>query len=223
MPGPAFAAVLLDIDGTLVDSNYLHIEAWSRAFADVGAPVAAWRIHRCMGMDSAKLLDALLGDGVERFGDEAKAKHSEYYLAMADRLRPFEDAQDLLRTLAARGFRVVLATSAPAEEFALLQRTLQVDDAIAEYTTSEDVGQAKPAPDIVEVALQRAGVAAEEAIMVGDAVWDVDAARRSGVPTIGLRSGGVSAAELQEAGAVAVYEDPAQLLRELDASPLISA
>lgn len=213
-------AVLFDIDGTLVDSNYLHIDAWDRAFTEVGHPVNTWRIHRAIGMDSGKLLETLLEDDVERLADEAKEAHKRIYEGMSDRLRSFGQAQDLLRTLAERGFEVVLATSAPPNELELLRRTLDVEDAIATLTSAEDVESAKPSPDIVQIALQRADAEADEAVFVGDTVWDVEAAGRAGVPTIGLRSGGVSEGELRDAGAVAVYDDVAHLLAELDESPL---
>jgi HAD superfamily hydrolase (TIGR01509 family) len=220
MPDATCTAVLFDIDGTLVDSNYLHVDAWDRALQDVGHPADEWRIHRAIGMDSAKLLEALLGDHVEESGEAAKERHTHHYERDAERLRPFTHAQDLLRELKDRGLKVVLATSAPANEFEHLQKTLQVDDAIAEYTTSEDVTTAKPEPDVVQVALKKAGVDAGDAIMVGDAVWDMEAAGNAGVRSIGVRSGGYSDAELERAGAIAVYDDVAHLLRELDSSPL---
>jgi HAD superfamily hydrolase (TIGR01509 family) len=213
-------AVLFDIDGTLVDSNYLHIDAWDRALTEVGHPVNTWRIHRAIGMDSGKLLETLLEDDVEALGDRAKEAHTRLYEAAGDRLRSFGQAQELLRTLAERGYEVVLATSAPENELEMLRRTLDVEDAIATLTSAEDVAEAKPSPDIVQVALQKAGVAPDEAIFVGDTVWDVEAAGRAGVATIGLRSGGVSEGELRDAGAVAVYDDAAHLLAELDSSPL---
>jgi HAD superfamily hydrolase (TIGR01549 family) len=220
MPDPRYAAVLFDIDGTLVDSNYLHVDAWARALEEVGHPVPAWRIHRAIGMDSAKLMEILLGDDLDRLGDEAKERHSTHYQREAERLRSFDRAQELLRELAGRGVKVVLATSAPQEEFEVLQKVLQVDDAIAEYTTAEDVSTAKPAPDVVQMALKKAGVGPEQALMVGDAAWDMQAAKKAGVAGIGVRTGGIGPGELEDAGAIAVYDDVAQLLSELDGSPL---
>jgi HAD superfamily hydrolase (TIGR01509 family) len=220
MPEPRYAAVLFDIDGTLVDSNYLHLDAWARALEEVGHPVPAWRIHRAIGMDSAKLMEVLLGDDLDRLGDEAKERHSTHYRRYAERLRPFEQAQELLRELAGRGVQVVLATSAPEEEFEVLQKVLAVDDAIAASTTSEDVSTAKPAPDVVRTALKKAGVGPKQALMVGDAAWDMQAAKKAGVAAIGVRTGGIGPGELRDAGAIAVYDDVAQLLSELDASPL---
>lgn len=220
MPDRTCDAVLLDIDGTLVDSNYLHVDAWSRALEEVGRPAAGWRIHRAIGMDSGRLLQQLLGDDADRLGDEAKSRHGEHYRRQQHRLRSFDRAQELLRTLADRGFQVVLATSAPQEEFDALMDVLRPGDAVATVTTSEDVSTAKPAPDVVQVALRRAGVDADRAVMIGDAVWDVESAGRAGVRCIGVRSGGVAAAELRRAGAVEVYDDPGELLDHLDDGPL---
>lgn len=214
------SAVLFDVDGTLIDSNYLHVEAWARAFDDVGAHVSSWRVHRAIGLDSAKLLDALLGDRASELGDRAKDLHSQYYKEFVDRLRPLDGAQDLLRELHSRGLRIVLATSAPEDELALLTQALDVNDAIDATTNADDVETAKPDPSIVEIALDKAGVSAEDAVFVGDSVWDCIAASRAGVRTIGLLCGGFSSAELLAAGAVAVYDDPAALLRELSLSPL---
>jgi HAD superfamily hydrolase (TIGR01509 family) len=213
-------AALFDIDGTLVDSNYLHVDAWARAFRDAGATVDTWRIHRSIGMDGGKLLDTLLSDSDAATRHRAQELHGQYYLPMADRLRPFDGAGDLLRELARRGCRVVLATSAPEGELEKLRSVLKLEDAIDVVTSSEDVDTAKPSPDIVHVALERAGVDASEAVMVGDTVWDMTAAKNAGVTSIGVLSGGVSAEELRAAGAVAVFADVADLLDNLAGSPL---
>jgi HAD superfamily hydrolase (TIGR01509 family) len=215
-------AALFDIDGTLVDSNYLHVDAWQRAFHQVGHPVDAWHIHRGIGMGSSQLLATLLGDAADKLGDEVKELHGRFYGQSSELLRPFEHARDLVATVASRGAKVVLATSAAPGELERLRKTLDVEESVAEITSSQDVDAAKPEPEIVEVALARAGVSADRAVFVGDAVWDVIAAKRAGVPTIGLLSGGISAAELTEAGAVAVYDDAAALLHELEDSPLAS-
>jgi HAD superfamily hydrolase (TIGR01549 family) len=214
------SAVLFDIDGTLVDTNYLHVDAWLRAFADVGHPVDSWRIHRAIGMDSAKLLEALLGDDADRLGDDVKERHRIRYAADEDRMRAFTDARALLDELAHRDLRVVLATSSPPEEFAMTTKALDAGDAVMTATTSSDVDTAKPAPDVVQVALEKAGVDPSAAVMVGDAVWDVRAAGDAGVRCIGVRTGGAGAQELLDAGAIAVYDDVAALLAGLDDSPL---
>jgi HAD superfamily hydrolase (TIGR01509 family) len=205
-------AVLFDIDGTLVDSNYLHIDTWDRAFAEVGHPVDIWRIHRAIGMDSAELLKALLGDDPEGVAERAKQLHSDGYQAAAARLRPFDGAADLIRALSARGVTVVLATSAPEEELEILLSVLGLGKDEVETTSSDDVETAKPEPGIIEAALQKAGVDASRAVMVGDTIWDVIAAKRAGVATIGVRSGGIAEQELTGAGAIEVHDSPRALL-----------
>jgi HAD superfamily hydrolase (TIGR01509 family) len=215
-------AVLFDVDGTLVDSNYLHSVSWWEAFTQAGHDVPTWRIHRAIGMDSHLLLDALLPPDRDRDGDGAlQAAHDALYATYWSRLRALPQAADLLRACKKRGLRVVLASSAGEQEFPALRAAIDADDAIDEATSSAHVEQGKPAPDLVQVALERAGVPAGEAVFVGDTVWDVQAARKAGVPCIGLLSGGISARELLEAGAVEVYDDPADLLALLDDSALV--
>jgi len=213
-------AVLFDIDGTLVDSNYAHVAAWSRALDEVGHPVDSWRIHRGIGMDSQLLLDDLLGGRAADLGEEASRLNSEYYLAAAGSLRAFSHARELVDAVAARGLQVVLATSAPDDELELLRSVMGIDDTVAVVTSAGDVDQAKPAPDVVQVALARAGADPGEAIMVGDSVWDVRGAAAAGVPCIGLLSGGTGRLELLEAGAIAVYDDAGDLLAHLDDSAI---
>ena len=213
-------AVLLDIDGTLVDSNYLHVDAWDRAFVAAGHPVDAWRIHRSIGMDSAKLGQSLLGDAWESVAESVKEEQGRIYLESVDRLRPIGGARELLAELDRRGHTVVLATSAPQEELDALLTVLRVADSVAAVTSAEDVETAKPAPDIIEVALERASTPAARAVMVGDSVWDIEAAARVDVVSIGLLSGGSGREELLAAGAAAVYEDAAELLASLGESPI---
>ncbi|GAB3165928.1 HAD family hydrolase [Amycolatopsis stemonae] len=214
-------AVLFDVDGTLVDSNYLHVHAWRRAFHELGRGVDSWRVHRAIGKGAGKLLSTLLGEAdAERVGDEAKELHSRFYLETAELLRPFGQASELVRALAAKGVRVVLATSAGPDELDVLRRVLDVDDVVKDIVAGHDVEATKPDPEPVRVALDKAGTAPQDTIFVGDAVWDVQAATKAGVRTIGVLSGGVSAAELTEAGAVAVYDDVAALLADLEDSPL---
>jgi HAD superfamily hydrolase (TIGR01509 family) len=204
-------AVLFDVDGTLIDSNYLHVDSWTRAFEEVGAPVPAWRVHRAIGLDSSRLLDELLGDRADELGDAAKDAHSRLYRELWPRLRRFDGARELLESLHGDGIRVVLATSAPEDELEQLRAVLDCDDVIHAATNADDVETAKPEPDILSVALERAGVDASEALMVGDARWDGIAAVRAGIRFVGVRSGGISAAELSEAGAVEVLDDVSAL------------
>lgn len=211
-------AVLFDIDGTLVDSNYLHVAAWVQAFADVGHPVDAWRIHRGMGMDSGSLLESLLGEDADRLGEPAKARHTAHYDRLVPLLRVLPGARELLARLAADNIAVVLATSAPPDELEHLRATLDVEAELTAVTAADDVETAKPAPDIVAVALDKAGVPADRALFVGDAVWDVEAAARAGVPCVAVRSGGSDSGALIDAGAVAVYDDVAALLAAVTGS-----
>ena len=211
-------AVLFDVDGTLVDSNYLHVHAWQRAFDAERIAVEAWRIHRCIGMDGSVLLQTLAGNAGEDVREHLKDLHTHYYREIAPLLRPLPGAQDLLHKVAELGLQVVLATSAPADELALLREVLDCDDVISEVTSSGDVDTAKPEPDIVEVALGRAHVTAQRAVFVGDAVWDAEASARAQVTSIGLLSGGVSRGELESAGATEVFENPLELLTQLEHS-----
>lgn len=215
-------AVLLDIDGTLVDSNYLHIDAWDRAFVTAGHPVEMWRIHRAIGMDSGKLIERLLGEEAAEVAEAVQREHALLYSHMTDRLRVITGARELLQELSRRGHVVVLATSAPPDELEDLLDVLHVDEAIDAVTSGEDVDAAKPDPGLIQIALERASVPARRAVMIGDSVWDIEAAARAGVASIGVRTGGYSAEELLEAGAAAVYDDVAHLLAELDRS-LLSA
>lgn len=215
------AAVLFDIDGTLVDSNYVHVAAWMQAFQSVDHHVDAWRIHAAIGMDGEKLLEELLGGEAESLGEQVTQEHSRRYEMMAELLHPFDGARDLLRELSARGVKVVLATSAPPDELEMLRDLLEVEDAVETVTNAEDVETAKPQPDIVSVALERAGVDATEAVFVGDAIWDVKAANAAGVICIGVTSGGTHTAKLRDAGAAATYDSVKELLSGLDDSLLV--
>jgi HAD superfamily hydrolase (TIGR01509 family) len=209
----ALTAALFDVDGTLVDSNYLHVSAWSEALAQTGHDVPMAAIHQAMGMGSAELLGALLPADRDTANDGAiSAAHSALYATYRNRLRPLARAADLLRACKSAGLRVVLATSAEPAELARLRDALDADDAIDEVVAGSDAQATKPAPDLVQVALDRIGVGPGEAVFVGDTVWDVQACQRAGVRCIGVGSGGIAGTELLEAGAVAVYADPADLL-----------
>lgn len=210
------AGVLFDIDGTLVDTNYLHVTAWWQSFRDAGHDVAMSDIHRSVGMGSSRLTERLVG----RVDDAAVEGHSRHYRTYFGQLRPFPDATALLRAVAGLGLRVVLATSAEADECDALTTALDADDALAAVTSSADADASKPAPDILEAAMERGGLSSERTVMVGDTVWDVRAAERAGVPCIGVLSGGISRAELTEAGAIAVYDDAAALLADLQGSEI---
>jgi HAD superfamily hydrolase (TIGR01509 family) len=204
-------AVLFDVDGTLVDSNYLHVYAWMRAFAEVGIDVPSWRIHRDIGMDARRLIHDLHPTVDDDLMGRLKDVQSREYASTARLLRPIDGARNLLRQLASSGLLVVLATSAPPDELAKLRGVLDCDESIAAETNADDVEEAKPEPDIVHVALERIGVKPDRAAFVGDAVWDMKAARAAGLACIGVRTGGVAASELVEAGADLVCDSVAGL------------
>jgi HAD superfamily hydrolase (TIGR01509 family) len=214
-------AVLFDVDGTLVDSNYLHAVCWWEAFRQAGHDVPMARNHRAIGMGSDQLLDALLPADRDRGGDDRmRAAHGALYATYWSRQRPLPGAAELLRACKKRGLRVILASSAEKREFAALRAVLHADDAIDGATSSADVERSKPAPDLVRIALDKARVQPEAAVFVGDTVWDVQACGKAGVPCIGLLSGGISRGELLDAGAAEVYEGPAELLAALRESML---
>lgn len=208
--------MLFDIDGTLVDSNYLHIHAWQRAFGEVGIDVETWRIHRSIGMDGSTLVRSLSDDAPEEIQKQLKELHTRYYREAAPLLRPLPGARALLRRVADLGIEVVLATSAPDDELKLLRKVLDCDDLVAAVTSSADVDTAKPDPDIIEIALERAGVSAAQAVFVGDAIWDAEACSRAKLSCIGVLSGGVSASELHDAGAAEVFENAEDLLSNIE-------
>ena len=215
------AAALFDVDGTLVDTVYLHTLAWWQALAQYGHEVDAARIHRAIGMGSEQLLDHLLGDDRDRSEDDAvDAAHLALYAQHWPGLRAFPGAGDLLRECAGRGWRVVLSTSASGRELDVLRRVLDADDALYAVTDADAVDASKPAPDLVHEALRQASAPAGRSVFVGDSVWDVEAAGRAGTPCVGVETGGFAAAELRGAGAVEVHSSVGALLDGLDTGVL---
>jgi len=213
-------AVLFDVDGTLIDSNYLHVHAWYRAFNGVGLDVESWRIHRSIGMDGSTLVAILAEDADDDTRARAKDLHSHYYKETAPLLRRLPGVRELLEAVDKLGLQIVLATSAPEDELSILRGVLASDDLVSAVTSSNDVDTAKPESDIVQVALKRAGVDVAHAVFVGDTVWDVEACERAGVPTIAVLSGGVSRGELETAGAEAVFDNPRDLCEHLDSTAI---
>ncbi|MCW2820119.1 MAG: family hydrolase [Marmoricola sp.] len=211
MPAPTDAALLFDIDGTLVDSTYHHAIAWQRAFDRQEIHLPLWRLHRAVGMGGDKLVAHVSDDEVEaRLGDDLRDAWKQEYAALEAEVDPLPGSRDLLRHLVAQGWTVALASSGDPTFAAHAVDSLGVADDIALLTTSEDVEASKPAPDLLEVTLDKLGSA--RAVMVGDTPWDVESATAAGLACVGLRSGGFSEAELTDAGAVHVADVPGDLL-----------
>jgi HAD superfamily hydrolase (TIGR01549 family) len=212
-------AAILDVDGTLVDTNYHHTLAWYRAFREHEIVLPVWRLHRHVGMGGDKYVAAVADEETEeRLGDRLRERWEELFNEVIDELSPLAEARDLMADLKGRGHPVVLASSSIE---AHLERFLDVLDAreVADaWTMKDDVEASKPDPDLVEAALEKAGT--RDAVMVGDTPWDVEAARKAGVPTICVLTGGFSEQELRDAGAAAVFESIAELRSRLDDTPL---
>jgi HAD superfamily hydrolase (TIGR01549 family) len=209
--------VLFDLDGTLVDTNYLHTSAWYWALQECGHDVPAAWIHHRIGMGGDQLLDELIGAGDhEQVTDGWRRR----FRAVRPEAKVLAGAGALLRAVADRGGRVVIASSSEQDDVDALVALLDADGAISAVTTSADVGEAKPAPDVFEVALAKVGGRPSGAIAVGDSVWDVRAAARAGIPCIGVLTGGISAAALLAEGAVDVRRDPHELAAHLDDGPM---
>jgi HAD superfamily hydrolase (TIGR01549 family) len=214
----AYAAIL-DIDGTLVDSNYFHAVAWYRAMRAHGHTLPMWRIHRAIGMGSDQIIRALLGDeGEERQGDDIRAAEKDRYFELIEEVRPLEGARELIEDLKDGGHRVVLASSAKPDEVEHYLDLLDARGLADAWTTSGDVERTKPEPDLVNSALEKVG--GGPAVMVGDSVFDCEAARNAGVETIAVLTGGFSDSELLKAGARIVFASIVELRECLSWTPL---
>jgi HAD superfamily hydrolase (TIGR01549 family) len=212
-------AAILDVDGTLVDSNYQHAIAWYRALREHDVDVPVWRIHRHIGMGGDQLIAAVAGDEVEqRLGDAIRASEKERYGELIGEVAPFKGARELLVELRERDHPIVFASSAKQEETEHYVELVGADGLIEAATSAADVETTKPAPDIVVTAMEQAGELS--AVMVGDSPWDVDAAARAEVKTIAVLTGGFCESELRDAGAVNVFESLPDLIEHLDATPL---
>jgi HAD superfamily hydrolase (TIGR01509 family) len=210
------SGVLFDVDGTLVDTTFLHAVCWAEALRQHGHVVPMSEVHHLIGMSGDKLLDAVVGEDRDKDDDEKlEAAHLTLYRQHWGRLVPLPGAADLLAACAERGLAVVLASSASAEELAALRSALDADEAITEATSSADVDAGKPAPDILQAALEQSGLAADDVVFVGDARWDGEAAERAGVTFVGVTCGGTPAEVLRAAGAVEVWRDPAEVMEHL--------
>ena len=212
-------AAILDVDGTLVDTNYHHAIAWYRAFRQHEKIVPVWRIHRHIGMGGDQLVAALAGDEwEEEHGDDVREAEKALYLALIEEVEPFEGARGLIEDLKGRGHSVVLASSAKASEVDHYLDLLNARELADDWTTSDDVDATKPEPDLVKAAIEKAG--GGEAVMVGDTVWDVEAATRAGIDTVTVLTGGFAEAELRDAGAGWVFESIGALREGLAETPL---
>jgi HAD superfamily hydrolase (TIGR01509 family) len=213
---------VLDVDGTLVDTNYQHALAWYRAFRSLGETYPIWRIHRLIGMGGDRLVAALGGDHVEaRIGDDARERWVEEFDRLIDEVAPLPGAREFLAAVRERGHRVVLASSGKPQHVDHFLDLLDARDLAEAWTSSEDVGSTKPAPDLLQVALEKLGAPLDApSVVVGDSVFDVEAAKNAGMPAIVVRSGGFGDDELRDAGAVGIYDTPADLTAALDRTDL---
>jgi HAD superfamily hydrolase (TIGR01549 family) len=209
-------AVLFDIDGTLIDTNWFHTIAWWRALREAGEDIAMARIHPLIGMGSDKLLQELLGEEREGLSD----LHSKHFEPYKGDIAAFPKAAELLTEVGRRGAKVVLATSSKEDDLKAMLKALDADDAIAEIVDGDQVKASKPAPDIFETAMEHLGLDRGHTVVVGDTRWDLEAAGKLGVRAVAVLTGGTTRADLEEAGAAAVYADAAELLERLDDSPL---
>jgi HAD superfamily hydrolase (TIGR01549 family) len=206
--------VVLDVDGTLVDTNYQHAIAWHRALRDHGYAVQLWEIHRHIGMGGDQLVAALIGaDGERADGESIRAAEGEAYEELIGEVQALDGASELLRELHEEGAVVLLASSAKAEEVDHYLDLLHARELVDGWTTAADVEQTKPEPDLVQVALGKAPGGGSP-VMVGDSTWDVKAAEAAGVPTLAVLTGGFSAEELREAGAARVVESIGELRKD---------
>jgi HAD superfamily hydrolase (TIGR01549 family) len=210
---------VLDVDGTLVDTNYHHAIAWYRAFREHGLTLPVWRIHRHIGMGGDQLVAAVAGKRVEdRQGDSIRAAETALYADLIGEVQPFADARRLLELLDGRGNRLVLASSGKRDEVDHYLDLLDARDLVEAWTTSADAEETKPDPDLVVTAVEKVG--GGEAVMVGDSTFDCEAAARAEVPTVAILTGGFSEQELRQAGAGWVFESLAELCEHLDQTPL---
>jgi HAD superfamily hydrolase (TIGR01509 family) len=219
------AGILFDVDGTLVDTSYLHTVCWWQALRQLEFDVPMAHIHRAIGMGSDRIIDHLLeasdADHKKLNDDEQLALHTAkktLYSTYWDRLRPLPGAPELLRACANEGLSVVLASSASKSELEKLRAALDCDDLLTAATSSDDAGSSKPAPDILQAALDQSGLDAADVVFVGDSVWDVAAAGKLEIPCVGVTSGGLAPDELLRAGAVECYESPRDLHDQLTKS-----
>jgi HAD superfamily hydrolase (TIGR01509 family) len=206
---------ILDVDGTLVDTNYHHAIAWFRAFLRNDVVVPVWRVHRHIGMGGDQLVAAVAGDAVEeRAGDDIRDAESDLYRELIGEVRTMEGSRELIEDLRARGNAVVLASSAKDWEVEHYIELLGAREIVDAWTTSADVEQTKPEPDLIRAAIEKVD-AKGDTMLIGDTVWDVEAAKRAGVETLAVLTGGFSEQELRDAGARDVFASVEELRKSL--------
>jgi HAD superfamily hydrolase (TIGR01549 family) len=205
-------AVLFDVDGTLVDTVYHHVLAWWEAFTEAGHAVSGYDIHHAIGRGSSDLVETLIGSP----DDDLTEVHSKKWGELRERTTAFHQVPELLRACRDRGMHVVLCTSGEGPDLDFFVDAIGGEEPIHAIVSSEDVEQSKPSPEIVQKAVEAAGVPADRCVMVGDTIFDVQAAVAAGVRAIGVLCGGISEAELRAAGAAEVYGNPSELLDALD-------
>jgi HAD superfamily hydrolase (TIGR01509 family) len=212
-------AAILDVDGTLVDTNYQHALAWYRAFRQHGVALPIWRIHRHIGMGGDQLVASLVSEAFdEEHGDDVRAAEKALYMSLIPEVQPLEGARELISDLRERGHAVVLASSAKAQEVDHYLDLLDARELVDGWTTSADVEKTKPEPDLVAAAVEKAG--GGDAVMVGDSTWDCESAKRAGLPSVAVLTGGFSESELRDAGAECVFDSLKSLREGLAETPL---
>jgi HAD superfamily hydrolase (TIGR01509 family) len=213
---------ILDVDGTLVDTNYHHALAWYRAFIQHDVELPVWRIHRAIGMGGDQLVAALAGEETEsEKGDDIRSAEKALYMEMIHEVRPLPEARRLIEVLKQRGHPVILASSAKQDEIEHYLDLLDARELADDWTSSADVERTKPDPDLVETAMEKAG-GGDDGVMIGDSVWDVEAAKRVGIPTLAVRTGGFGVDELTKAGAARVFDSIGDLLESMKETPLVA-
>lgn len=213
-------AFLFDLDGTLVDSVYQHVLAWHEALEQVGIELSVWRIHRKIGMSGGLFANALLREtGLEittELVEELQRLHAESYARRSKEIRPLPGATELLAELSGLGAPWAIATSGRLASAQPTLDALRIDPARVPIVTRDQVQHAKPDPDLFLAAAERLGVDVTRAVIVGDSIWDLLAARRARALGVGVLSGGYGREELERAGAYRVYDDPRDLMKHLD-------
>jgi HAD superfamily hydrolase (TIGR01549 family) len=212
-------AAFLDLDGTLVDTNYQHALAWYHAFRQHDIVLPIWKLHRSIGMGSDQLVPHMIGEEkAAELGDELSSAEGTIYKTMIEQCEPLEGAHELIADLRERGKTVILASSAKGSDLEYYLDLLDARELAHDWTMSDDVEKTKPEPDLIKAAMEKAGT--DDAVMVGDSTWDIEAAKRAGIPTIAVMTGGFSADELREAGAAHVFESIPELRERIGETAL---